>query len=129
MVTTQPIVGVYATLTNRPGELERASRAIAEKRVNVDAVTLETVGSTAFVRFYCRTPRDAIHALASAGIEAFESAAIVASLPNRPGELSRACAEIAAAGINVESVATTADGRLVFRTSDNERADAVLRKI
>lgn len=36
---------------------------------------------------------------------------------------------MAAAGINIEALTTTTDGRLVFRTSDNERAARILREL
>lgn len=129
MVSTQTITAVYAKLVNRPGELERAARAVGDARVNVDAVSLETVGSTGFARFYTREPRLVAEQLRAIGIEAFESPSIVAALVNRPGELARAASELAAAGINVESVACTADGHVVFRTDDNDRAREILRKL
>lgn len=120
---------IYVRLDNRPGTLEHAARTLGQKRINIDAVSLETLGSTGFARLLTAKPRDAARALQAAGIEAFESETLLVSLPNKAGELARATAEVAAAGLNVEAVATTADGRLAIRTSDNERAAAILRKL
>ena len=97
--------------------------------MNIESVILETVGGTGFVRFYTNRPKDALDALRSHQIEAYESPAVVARVPDRPGELFRATSEIAAAGINIESVSTTADGRAVFRTSDVPRTEQILRKL
>lgn len=120
---------VYVKLDNRPGTLEHMARALAEKRINVDGISLETVGSTGFARIVTHKSRETLRALHDAGVEAFESDTLVVALPNKAGQLARATAEVAAAGVNVEAVTTTADGRLAIRTSDNERAAAILRKL
>lgn len=129
LVTTETIVQTYVKLENRPGTLEKVARALGERRINIDAITLETVGSTGFARLHTARPKDTIAALRAGGIESYESEAVVASLPDRPGELARATAELAAAGLNIEAVSTTPDRRLVIRTSDNERAEQILRKL
>lgn len=125
----EPVTLVYAKLENRPGTLEQAARTLGQKGINVDALSLETVGSTGFLRVQVQKPQDAIAALRSAGIEAFPSEALAAPIANKPGELGRAAAELAAAGLNVEAVVTSTDHRLILRTSDNERAAQVLRKL
>jgi hypothetical protein len=129
MTTVETIHAVYVKLDNRPGSLERAARALGEKRVNIDAISLETVGSTGFARIVTHKGKETLRVLHAAGLEAYESDTLLVSLPNKPGELARATAEVAAAGVNVEAVTTTADGRLAVRTSDNERAAAILRKL
>lgn len=129
MVTVENVPAIYAKLENRPGSLDRAARAIAEKRINVDSISLETVGSTAFARILSPRSKEVVDTLKAAGIEAYESQLIATHLANKPGELHRATSEIAAASINVEAVVTTADGHLAFRTSDNERAAQILRKL
>lgn len=125
----EPVTLVYAKLENRPGTLEHAARVLGQKGINVEAVGLETVGSTGFLRVHTQKPQDALAALRSAGVEAFPSEAVVAPLHNKPGELGRAAAELAAAGLNVEAILTTADHRLLVRTNDNERAASILRKL
>jgi len=129
MVAVENVHAIYAKLENRPGTLERATRAISDKRINIDAIGLETVGSTGLVRIISPRAREVLDALRHAGLEAYESPLILTQLPNKPGELQRAAADIAAAGINVESIVTTSDGRLAIRTSDNERAVQILRKL
>lgn len=129
VVNVETVNAVYARLENRPGTLERAARALGERRLNIDTVSLDTNGNVGFARFLTPRSKDAVEALRSAGIEAWESQAVVATLPNRPNELAQAAREVAAAGVNIEAVATTADGRLAFRTSDNERAAMILRKM
>jgi hypothetical protein len=129
MVAVENVHTIYVKLENRPGTLARAAKALGDHRVNVDAISLETVGNGGFARVVTSKPREALDALRSAGIESYESPAIVATLANRPGELAHATSELAASGINVEGVITTPDGRLVLRTSDNERTAQILRKL
>lgn len=129
MPAVETVHAVYAKLDNRPGALEHVARALGSHKINVDALSLETVGSTGYARLVTHKAKEAVRALHAVGVEAYESDAVVVALPNRAGELARATAEVAAAGVNVEAVVTTADGRLAFRTSDNERAAQVLRKL
>lgn len=125
----EPVTLVYAKLDNRPGTLEHAMQALGQKGINAEAVSLETVGSTGFLRVHAQKPQDALTILRSAGVEAFPSEALLASVHNKPGELGRASAELAAAGVNVEAILTTPDHRLLVRTSDNERAASILKKL
>jgi hypothetical protein len=129
MVSVEMVHGIYAKLENRPGTLERATRAITDKRVNVDGISLETFGNQGFLRVLSQRPKEVLDALRASGIEAYDSELVLASLPNKPGELHRATQEIASAQLNVEGVVCTADGRVAFRTSDNERAAQILRKL
>lgn len=128
-MTVESTHTVYAKLENRPGTLERATRVLKERRINVEGFSLETVGTTGFMRMSVQKPREVVEALRSQGVEAYESQTLLMVLPNKPGELHRASSELAAAGINVESIFPTADGRLAMRTSDNERASQILRKM
>lgn len=129
MVTVEQITAVYAKIENRPGNLQRLTRAVAERNVNIDAISAETVGETGIVRFTTHKPRECVDALRHLGIEAYESQILVANIPNRPNQLQLATAELAAATINIEGVFTTPEGRLAFRTSDNDRAAQILRKL
>lgn len=129
LVSVEPIQTVYAKIENKPGTLERATRAIKEKKINIDALSVETSGPFGFLRILTPRARDTTDVLRAQGIEAYESQAILVNLPNKPGEINRATSELAAAGLNVEALFTTSDGRLALRTHDNERAAMILRKL
>lgn len=129
MVAVETIHAVYCRLENRPGTLERAAKALADKRINVEAISLDTNGGNGFVRIVTHKTNEGVAALHASGIDAFQSELLLASLPNRIGELHRACAELAAAGLNVESILTTPEGKVALRTNDNERAAQILRKL
>lgn len=129
MVNVETIPAVYCKIENRPGTLEHATRILRDARVNIDSLGVETVGGTGFVRILTRNAREATEQLRRNGIEAYESSLVVAQIPNRVGELTRVTSELAAAHINIESLLTTADGRLGFRTSDNDTTARVLGKL
>lgn len=129
MTNVEIIHAVYARLENRPGTLERAARILRENKVNVEAISLETHGSDGFVRFITPRAKETVEQLRKANIEAYESPLAVAALPNKTGELARATADLAAAGLNIEGIVTTPDGRLAFRTNDVERTAQILRKL
>jgi hypothetical protein len=129
MTNVEIVHGIYAKLENRPGTLERAAKALGAKHINIDAVALETNGNQGFVRILTHKSKEAVDALRANGVEAYESQLAVALLSNKPNELARASAELAAAGVNIEGILTTTDGRLAFRTSDVERTAQVLRKL
>lgn len=129
MVAVENIHTLYVKLENRPGTLNRAAKALGDNRINIDALSLETVGNGGYVRIVTPRFREAIEALRSNGIEAYESPALIVSVPNRPSELAHATGDLASSGINVEGMITTTDGRVVIRTSDNDRAAQILRKL
>lgn len=129
MVNVETVHAVYARLENRPGTLERAAKVLAEHKITIDALSLETNGNQGFARLLTHKSKEAVDVLRKANVEAFESQLCVVNLPNKNGELARACGELAAAGLNVEGIVTTPDGRLAFRTSDVERTAQILRKL
>lgn len=129
MVAVETIPAVYVKIENRPGTLEQVARIASERRLNIDALALETVGTTAFARVSVRRSHEMVQALRANHIEAHESDLVVATLPNRPGELARACGELSAARVNIEAVLTTPEGRVAFRTNDNGTALHILGKL
>lgn len=130
MVSVQTQPAVYAKLENRSGTLEHATSVLAEKKIPVDAITLETVGFMGAIRILTEKSQEAAEALRASGIEAHPSELLMATIPSsRPVELARIWAELAAAGVNVESVMTVRDGRLGVRTDNNELAERILGKL
>lgn len=125
----ETLPGVYAKIDNRPGSLQHVTRLLGERQLNIDAISAETVGSTGFTRILTKKPREAIDILRAANVDAHETEFVFAHPENRPGELARICSELAAGGVNIESVLTMPDGRLGFRTHDNALASRILGKL
>ncbi|HVL47731.1 MAG TPA: hypothetical protein VM889_04155 [Candidatus Thermoplasmatota archaeon] len=125
----QTVQLVYATIENTPGQLSRAASALGRERINIDALSLETQGHLGMLRLLTTRTGEAVKVLRNQGIEAHESEAIAIPLGNRPGELGRVSSELAAAGLNIESVFPTPDGRLVIRTNDVRQSERILGKL
>lgn len=129
LVNVELVHGVYVRIENRPGALQNVGRVLGEKKINVDAISCETLGNQGIVRLITTKSKEATAALHHHGIEAFESEFVLVHAANTPGELARLGAELGAADINIEGIVTTPIGRLALRTSDNERAAQILRKL
>ena len=129
MTNVEVVHAVYARLENRPGTLQNLAKTLAAHKINIDAISGETHHNEGYIRIVTHKAKEAVEQLRKANIEAWESQLAVVSLPNKPGELARATSELAAAGLNVEGLVTTSDGRLAFRTNDVERAAQILRKL
>jgi len=129
MVNTEIIHAVYAKLENRPGSLEHVCKVVGERRVNIDSLTLETIGNTGYARFLVKNAPTLVEALRQNHVESYETELVLASIPNKPNELYRATSELAAARLNIESVFATPEGRLAIRTNDNEMAARILGKL
>jgi hypothetical protein len=118
-------------LANRPGELVKALRPVAQAGVNLHAVAAVGGGQTSLVELLPNDPVAAIHGLQQAGITAHEVQVALTWLPNRPGTLLRACETLAAAGINIEGIypvsTDPAQGtQIAFECADAPHADQVL---
>jgi hypothetical protein len=129
MTNVQTIPAIYVKLPNRPGALEHATRVLGEHKINIDNISVETIGSTGYARILTPKSHEALAILQAANIDAHETELVTAQIANKPGELSRVCAELAAAGVNIEAMLTSpSDGRVTFRTNDNALAARVISK-
>jgi len=129
MTNVEIIHAVYARIENRPGTLQTVAQALGASRINIDALSLETNGGQGFARIITPKWKEAVEQLRRANVDAHETRLVLVTLPNKPGELARATSELAAAGLNVEAVLTTPQGRLAFRTNDVDLAAKVLGKL
>src|SRR5258708_36480464 len=112
-------VALRLEVANRPGELVKVLRPIAQAGVNLHAVA-GVAGSGASRESgesgaSAGTPTNVIEllpsqvaaaadALQKAGIQSQQVEVVVTWLPNRPGTLLKACEALATAGINIEGV-------------------------
>ena len=96
------VVQTQVIVPNRPGEIERLCRAIAEADVNVQAVMMKDDPDVSTVRLVLDKPRLGREALAKHGFAATESKILAVPLSDRPGELWRVSAVLAAKQVNIQ---------------------------
>ena len=130
-------VALRLEVANRPGELVKVLRPIAQAGVNLHAAAgVAGSGASAgmpanVIELLPSQVAAAADALQQAGIQSHQVEVVVTWLPNRPGTLLKACEALATAGINIEGVyVVSTDPRqgvqMTFECREASRADQVL---
>jgi len=107
-------------LVNRPGTLADAAEALGRAGVNIEgACGFPAVGEGIFHVLVEDAPA-ARQALEAAGLEvrAERDVVLLDQLPREPGTLGAALRRIADAGVNVDLIYPTEDGRVVLSGDD-----------
>ena len=120
-------------LENKPGTLAKICEALAEKGINLLALTVSDTVDHAVVRIVVDKPAEALHLLGASGILVVENDVVVVDVPNRPGSLAVIAKRLADSNVNIEYAYCTAPesqsaGLLVLRARDPNRALRVLRE-
>lgn len=115
-------------LGNRPGALLEVAAALAEEKVNIEAVAALTVLDEAVVAMVTDAPDRARKVLKRLGVDYEEREALSMSLPHQPGQLATVLDRLAREGINVLSCYFSVEkNMLVFTVDDLIRAKAIFR--
>lgn len=115
-------------LGNRPGALLEVAAALAEEKVNIEAVAALTVLDEAVVAMVTDAPDRARKVLKRLGVDYEEREALSMSLPHQPGQLATVLDRLAREGINVLSCYFSVEkNMLVFTVDDLVRAKAIFR--
>lgn len=126
-------------MTNRPGSLAAACRALAEAGVNIEALATEgdvfgSQGGEILVRMVVSDPSKAVTVLAEEGAVAVKADVLLIEGGNEPGMLAGIADRLATAEVNIESIylSASADARrcmVILRPSDVEKAHRLLRDL
>src|SRR5258707_1606409 len=136
-------VALRLEVANRPGELVKVLRPIAQAGVNLHAVAgVAGSGASRESGASAGTPTNVIEllpsqvaaaadALQKAGIQSQQVEVVGTWLPNRPRALLQACEALATAGINIEGVYVVSTDpsqgvQMTFECREAQRADQVL---
>lgn len=109
-------------LPSRPGTLLRVAEALGHAGVNIDgACGLETAGE-GILHVVVSDAELARRTLLNAGVEiCAEQTVTVLALENRPGSAAAVLRRVADAGVSVNLLYTTVDGRLVLGSDEPGR--------
>ena len=117
-------------LKNSPGELARATEAIAQKGINLLGFTGATCGDSGSIVLLTNDEAGTRRALGDAGFRPREVELVVASLADQPGALASTARRLADAGVNIEAALPTGmEGGKVsvaFATDNPTKARQVL---
>ncbi len=120
-------------LANRPGEFARVARLLAQERINLAAISVDSSGTSGHVRLIVNRPKRAIGLLTEAGFTVEARELIAVHLNDEAGSFLRVLDLLAGAKVNVESVAILlaregSQSLIAISTSDTKKARAVLDK-
>jgi hypothetical protein len=106
-------------LINRPGTLAQASDALGRAGVNIEGACGFVSGEQAVYHVLVEDLERARRSLIDAGFEIQEERQVALTpIENRPGAAAALLRRIADAGLNVELLYMTGDGRLVLSGDD-----------
>lgn len=107
-------------LVNRPGTLADAAEALGRAGVNIEGGCGFPAGGEGVFHVLVEDAAGARSALEQAGLEvrAERDVVLLDRLPDEPGTLGTALRRIADAGVNVDLLYSTADGRVVLGGED-----------
>jgi len=122
---------IELALPNRPGALAGVARILAEQRINLAALSVNSEGDTGLVRIIANDPKRALRVLKAAKYEAAVRELLVVHLEDRAGSFLRILELLAEAKVNVQSVAILviregAQSLVAVSASDLKRARSVL---
>lgn len=108
------------TLVNRPGTIADAAEALGRAGVNIEGVCGFPAGGEGVLHVLVENVDAGRRALEAAGLEvrAEREVVILGQLPQQPGTLGATLRRIADAGVNVDLVYNTEDGRVVLSGAD-----------
>ena len=96
---------IALNLPNRPGALASVARILAENRINLAALSVNSEGDTGQVRMIVSDPERAVAVLKASKFRALVNDLLVVHLEDRAGSFLRILELLAEAKVNVHSVA------------------------
>ena len=107
-------------LVNRPGTIADAAEALGRAGVNIEGACGFPAGGEGVMHVLVEDADAGRRALEAAGLEvrAEREVVILEQLPQQPGTLGATLRRIADAGVNVDLVYNTEDGRVVLSSED-----------
>lgn len=113
-------------LKHQPGELAKATEALAQKGINITAFSGITCGDSGTIALLTNDEAGARRALAEAGYRARELEVISTTIGHTPGTLAATAKKLADAGINIEVALPTSmsDGKVTLAFAVDQPAKA-----
>ena len=120
-------------LENRSGRLDAACHALADRDINILALSLADTADFGILRVIVSDADVGARALREAGFTVVDSDVLAVEVEDRSGGLARILDALREDGINVEymyafSTVRRRQAALVFRFEDNEAAVAALQR-
>jgi hypothetical protein len=120
-----------AYLENKPGRLAKICSALADKKINIRALTVMDRAERSVLRFVTDDLEPTKRVLTSLGTEFSTTEVLAVQMDNKPGTLARFLERLAEEHINIEYAYASSDSSpgkalAIFHTSNPKRALQVL---
>ena len=130
---TQVVRQFSVFLVNKPGVLAQVTRALAEAKVNIIALTLVDSQEHGVLRFVAENPEAARAVVTKLNLPMTETEVLSMELSNRPGALADVAGLLGSNHININYAYCTSGapgGRTtgVFKVADLNKAQRVLKE-
>jgi len=131
MLKTRPAKEVVIRIPNAIGTLDVIARTLADKGINILAVSAWVEGAQAVIRLVTDESVRVMDALRSQKYDAREGDVLVTEPPHKPGMLHRITEKLAQGQIDIHHLYATATSSqaqcmVVFSTANNDRAMVLL---
>ena len=117
---------------NEVGVIADISRVLADKGLNIEAISAEALGDKGVVTLTTNDDDDALRVLTDAGFKTVTDEALVLRLRDEPGALARVAERFKDAGVNLQSlhIVDRRDGytTVALAADDRARAEALVDK-
>jgi len=119
-------------LVNKPGVLAQICQALAEKKINIKALTLVDSQEHGVLRVVVEDAARAARVLQDTDVPVTEAEVLCVEMPNRPGAMAGVCNRLADEHININYAYCTTGAKGgkavgVFKIGDLKKAQRVLQ--
>ncbi|MFC1498107.1 ACT domain-containing protein [Verrucomicrobiota bacterium] len=94
-------------LENKPGVLARIMKALADKKVNIEGISVSESTDVGLVQIVANNAAATKKALSDIGVPFTEQEIALLPISNKPGELYRLTSGLAKSGVNINYVYAT----------------------
>ncbi|MDD5455102.1 MAG: ACT domain-containing protein [Candidatus Ratteibacteria bacterium] len=120
-------------LENKPGQLAKLCKTIANSKVNILAISIVDTADTGAIRLVVNNVAKATAALKKLGLLIHIRDVLAINCANKPGILAEVTEKLSRANINIDyaygSVHEKAkEAMCIFSVSDPQKADKILKK-
>ncbi len=114
-------------LEDKPGTIADLGEALGKAGINIDGMCGFPCEGKGIIHVLVEDASPARKALEEAGLDVKDvRQVLVWDIPDKPGELGRACRRVADAGVNVDLLYVASRSRVVFGADDLDKAKSVL---
>ena len=119
-------------LENKPGTLAAVCQALADRKINIHAISVSDAVDHAVVRMVVSDPQKALHLLGDHGVLVVEREVLMLEGRSRPGALAGIAKKLSDHKINIEyaysaTPPAAAKGALILRVNNIAKAKRVLK--